>query len=95
MPGTFRDAVERRSILLLTYLNALPRAVPFAVMMALLLVGLLVPGLPGFVALVLVAMFLIWLLYIGWPHLTRESRALRLLAVVLVIGAAVQHLLTG
>jgi hypothetical protein len=92
VPGTFRDAVERRSILPLTYLNSLPRAVPFAAMMALLLVGLLVPGVLGFLALVVVAGFLIWLVYIGWPHLTRDSRVLRLLAVVLVLAGAVQHL---
>ncbi len=93
MTSKFRDAIERRSILPLAYLTGLPRAAPFAVMMGLLLVGLLVPGVLGFLALVVVAAFLAWLVYIGWPHLTRDSRALRLLAVVLVIAAAVQHLL--
>ena len=94
MPGTFRDRVERRSILPLTYLNSLPRVVPFALMMGLLLVGLLVPGLIGFLALVLVAVFMTWLLYVGWPHMARDARLLRLLAVVIVTAAAIQHLFT-
>ncbi len=95
MPPTFRDAVERRSIIMLTYLNTLPRVIPFALVMLLLLAGLLSTGILAFVALAIVAVFLGWLLYIGWPLMLPSARLLRLLATLLVTGAAVQRLFAG
>ena len=46
VPNTLRQSVEHASLPLLTRLSALPRPVPFAAMLALLVVGALV-GSPG------------------------------------------------
>lgn len=93
MAATFRDAVERRSVIMLTYLGSLPRVLPFGLVMALLLAGLLTSGVLAFAAVTLVAIFLTWLLYLGWPNMAPAGRALRLLATVVVAAAAVQRLL--
>ncbi len=92
MPGNFRDAVERRSVVMLTYLSSLPRVIPFALVIGLLLAGLMTSGILAFVALALVALFLAWLLYVGWPQMQPTGRLLRLLATVLIAGAAVAQL---
>jgi hypothetical protein len=93
VPTRFRDSVERRSIVTLTYLNSLPRAVPFALVMSLLLVGVLTSGVVAAVALGIVALFLLWLLYVGWPQMSPVARVLRLLATVVVGGVAINQLL--
>lgn len=93
MAATFRDAVERRSVIMLTYLGSVPRVLPFGLVMALLLAGLLTSGVLAFAAITLVAIFLTWLLYLGWPNMQPSGRALRLLATVVVAAAAVQRLL--
>ena len=92
MPASFRDAVERRSIVTLTYLNSLPRVVPCGVVGALLLVGLLTTGPPAFAALALVAGLLGWLLYLGWPQMMPIGRVVRLLATLVIAAAAVERL---
>jgi len=91
--ATFRDAVERRSVIMLTYLGSVPRVLPFGLVMALLLAGLLTRGVLAFAAVALVAIFLTWLLYLGWPNMAPAGRVLRLLATLVVAAAAVQRLL--
>lgn len=88
----FRDSVERRSVVMLTYLNGLPRAVPFTLLLGLLLAGLLTTGILAFIALALVAAFLAWLLFIGWPLMSVPARVLRLASTLLVAGVAVAQL---
>ena len=55
VPNTLRQSVEHASLPLLTRLSALPRPVPFAAMLALLVVGALVGGPVGFVLMVVAA----------------------------------------
>jgi len=93
VPERFRDNIERRSVVMLTYLNGLPRAVPFTLMFGLLLAGLLTSGVLAFVALILVAAFLGWLLFIGWPLMSGPARVLRLASTLLVAAVAVNQLL--
>ncbi|MEP7020765.1 MAG: DUF6703 family protein [Pseudonocardiales bacterium] len=93
MPGRMRDKIERRSIVALTYLNSLPRPVTFSLVMLLLLAGVLTTGILAAVALGIVALFLAWLLYVGWPQMSPAGRVLRLLATLLVAGFAVRQLL--
>jgi len=90
--GNLRDQIERRSVVMLTYLNGLPRAVPFTLMLGLMIAGLLTTGPLAFIALMLVATFLAWLLVVGWPLMSPSARLLRLASTLLVAGVAVNQL---
>lgn len=87
-----RAAVERASHPLLVRIAALPRAVPFVVLLALLVVGVFVGGVLGVVCTALVAVFVAWLMYLSWPRLSGVERlgraAVLLLAVALVVVQA-------
>jgi hypothetical protein len=94
-PGLFtpdasgtRQAVERASARPLLYLRQLPRwFVPLA-LLALLVIGFVVPGV-GAAALVLLAAFLAWLAYLSWPGLGGQGRLLRIAAVACLLVLAV------
>lgn len=85
MPNQWRRGVERRSGPLVVYLRSLPRWVPPTVVTVVLLAGLLLPGLAGAVALLLVAAFLEWLLTLSWPVLSPVARAARVVALLLLL----------
>lgn len=91
-PSGLRVAVERASHPLLVRIAALPRLVPFVVLLALLVVGVFVGGVVGIVCTALVAVFVAWLMYLSWPRLTGVERlgrgAVLLLAVALVLVQA-------
>ena len=84
--SSFRESVERGSGPLLERLATLPRALPFLVVLVLLVEGLVVPGW-GWALLAVGVAFLGWLLYLGWPRLTMPERLLRI--AVLAFFAAV------
>jgi hypothetical protein len=69
--------------------------VPFLVMLALLVAGLLVHGPVGFVLIMLGVLFLLWLLYLGWPALAPVERLMRFAVVVLGTALAVTQLFSG
>jgi hypothetical protein len=81
-----RRTIEAASRPLLLWLVRLPRVVPFLVLLALLVGGLFVAGLPGATAAGSVALFVLWLLYLGWPRLGWAERLGR--AAVLLIAVA-------
>jgi hypothetical protein len=91
-PNALRTAIDRVSAPALLRLSRLPRAVPFVVMLALLVAGLWVSGVIGCVLILLGVLFLAWLLYIGWPALSQSERLMRLAVVVLGVGLAVVQL---
>ncbi len=95
MAADFRTAVERRTVVMLTYLSSLPRVVPFAMVAVLLLAGLMTTGILAFVALSIIALFLGLLLYVGWPEMAPAGRVLRLLATLLIGASAVNKLFAG
>lgn len=95
MAAGFRDAVERRSVVMLTYLSSLPRVIPFGLVIGLLMSGLLTTGVLAFAALAILTVFMLWLLYVGWPEMTPVGRALRTLATLLIAAAAVGRLIAG
>jgi len=70
-------------------LNGLPRAVPFLLLLALLVVGVMIAGPVGFILMALGAVFVAWILYLSWPRLTSSERIMRsavlLLAAVMAI----------
>ncbi|NYG08143.1 hypothetical protein BJ986_002630 [Phycicoccus badiiscoriae] len=91
MPS-LRERVTEASLPAVNALNRLPRAVPFLVVLALMVAGIFVPGW-GWLFLVLVLAFLGWTLYLAWPALDMNGRlgrvAVLLLAVAITITQAV------
>ena len=89
MPNTLRPSIERASLPLVTKLNGLPRAVPFLLLLALLVAGVMIAGPVGFILMALAAVFVGWILYLSWPRLTSSERIMRsavlLLAAVMAI----------
>jgi hypothetical protein len=70
----------------------LPKAVPFLVVAALLVAGLLIEGAAGGVVLLVLVVLLGSLLYLSWPALESGPRMLRLAVVLLVAVRALAFL---
>jgi len=85
---SLRESLERSSAPLLQRLAALPRVVPFLVVLALMVAGILVPGW-GWVLVAVVTVFLAWLLLLGWPRLTTPERLMRLAVVAVALAITV------
>ena len=83
-----RESLESASAPVLRTLASLPRAVPFLVVLVLMVAGVLVPGW-GWVLLALVTLFLAWLLVLGWPRLTSQERLMRLSVVALAVAITI------
>jgi hypothetical protein len=84
--------VERVSEPALVRLSHLPRALPFVAMLALIVAGLLAGGIPGCALIVVGVLFLVWLLYLGWPVFNGSERLMRLAVVALGLALAVIQL---
>lgn len=87
-PSGARQKFEDLSRGPLQALNRVPRALVVIGMAALLVAGLMAPAAIGAALLVVLGLFLGWLVALSWPVLPNGSRALRLLTVALVLGAA-------
>jgi hypothetical protein len=89
VPNTLRPSIERASLPLIASMSRLPRAVPFVLLLALLVAGVVISGPFGFVLMGVAAAFVGWILYLSWPRLTGTERTMRsavlLLAVVLAL----------
>ncbi len=83
-----RSRVEHAAYPVLERLDRLPRLVPFLVALALIVVGILVPGW-GFLATALVALAVTFLVYYTWPRLTEPERLMRIAVLVLVAAITV------
>lgn len=86
--STPRERIEHASLPALTWLSRLPRAIPFLVVLALMVAGILVPGW-GWVLLALVLLFLVWVGYLSWPTLDRTNRIMRGTIVLFVAALTV------
>ncbi len=84
--STLRNSIERMSLPAVERLNGLPRFVPFLAILALMVGGVLIPGWGWLLSLVVV-MFLLWTLYLGWPRLDGTQRIMR--ATVLLLAVAI------
>ncbi|MGI8680027.1 MAG: DUF6703 family protein [Jatrophihabitans sp.] len=91
----FRSRVEHASYPLMERLNALPRAVSFLALLAVLAVGLVAPRPFGGLAFLLVAAFVGWLLLLTWPRLTMPERMMRLAVLVLTFAVAIVRAVPG
>lgn len=92
MPNTLRASVERASLPLITRLSQLPRAVPFLLMLGLLVAGVVIAGPVGFVLMAVAATFVGWILYLSWPRLSGTERIMRLAVLLLAVTLAVVQL---
>jgi hypothetical protein len=89
-PATgLRVAVEQVSRPLLLRISQLPRAVPFLVLLGLLVVGVYVGGPVGVVCTGLVTLFVAWLMYLSWPRLTGVERLGRVAVLLLAVALCV------
>jgi hypothetical protein len=91
MSSPLRRAVEQRSAALLLWLRRLPTWAPLVVVIALVVAGLLIPGIVGAALLTVVLLFLVWLTYLAWPALSPSSRVLRLITLAIVAFVVVQR----
>lgn len=88
-----RRTLEQRLGPLVVLLAGMPRAVPFLVVAALLIAGLVVQGAVGGVLLLVLAAFLALLLALAWPVLQPRPRVLRLAVVGIVVVRALDFLI--
>jgi len=92
VPNPLRRSVERASLPLITRLNDLPKAVPFLILLALLVAGVIISGPAGFVLMALGAAFVGWVLYLSWPRLDGSQRIMRFAVLLLAFALAVVQL---
>ena len=85
--SSLRESFERASLPALTFLSGLPRAVPFLVILGLVVAGLFVPY--GWVLIVLVVLILLWIALLAWPRLSTAERLMRVAVIVLMAAIAV------
>ena len=86
--STFRESLERASLPALTFLNGLPRFVPFLGVLVLTFAGILLPS-PAWLLLVVVVAVLLWILALAWPRLTGAERLMRLAVVAIMVAILV------
>ena len=87
-----RHRIDHASLPLMTKLSRLPRLVPFMILLALLVAGVLISGQVGFVIMSLAAIFVAWVLYLSWPRLSGSERIMRLAVLLLAVAMAVVQL---
>ena len=85
---SLRESVESASYPLVKRLAEMPRWAPFLLILGLMVAGVLIPTY-GWVLIALVAVFLAWLLYLGWPRLSAVDRLMRFAVIAIVVVAAV------
>ena len=84
-----RVAIATASRPVLARMSALPRPVPFLLVLGLLVVGLLVGGVIGGICTGVVALFVAWLAYLSWPRLTGPEKLGRLAVLLLAVALCV------
>jgi hypothetical protein len=87
-----RQRIDHASLPLMTKLSQLPRLVPFLILLALLVGGVLIGGPAGFVLMALAAVFVAWVLYLSWPALSSSERIMRLAVLLVAVALAVVQL---
>jgi hypothetical protein len=73
----------------------LPRAVPFLVLLGLLVAGVVVSGPVGAVLIGLVALVVAWLLVLAWPALSGVERLGRFAVLLLAVALCAVQLRPG
>ena len=83
---TLRESIETASLPTVKAISGLPRFVPFLVVLALMIGGIVIKGW-GWILIGIVMVFLAWMLYLGWPRLTTAEKLMR--TAILALTAAV------
>jgi hypothetical protein len=89
VPNTLRHRIDQASLPLMTKLSRLPKLLPFAILLTLLVVGVLLGGPVGFVLMALAALFVAWVLYLSWPILSSSERLMRSAVLLLAVAMTV------
>jgi uncharacterized membrane protein len=84
-PSPGRQELERRSLPWLLRLRRIPRWLLLVVVVALAIVGLLLPGWAGAGVLLVVGLLAAWLTALAWPVLKPGARASRVLILGLIV----------
>lgn len=85
---SMRESVESASLPAIKAMSGWPKWVPFLLILGLMVAGVFIPTY-GWILIALVAIFLIWLLYLSWPRLGAAERLMRFAVIAIVIVAAV------
>ena len=80
-----RESFERVSLPAIAWLNGLPRFLPFLVVLALVVAGILLPS-PGWLLIGIVVLILAWVLALAWPRLRFVEQLMRLAVIGLMIA---------
>lgn len=83
-----RAAVERLSATPVVFLHRTPRWVLLVAVLALLVVGMAGTGWAAAAGGLVLAAALAWFAYLNWPALDGSGRALRVVALVVLVGFA-------
>lgn len=83
-----RESFERTSAPILQTLAGLPRVVPFLLVLALMVAGVIIEGW-GWILVAVVTLFLLWLLLLGWPRLTAPERLMRVAVVAMAAAVTI------
>lgn len=83
-PPQPRNASERALLALVR----LPRPVPILGVLVLLVIGAFVPTY-GWIATMVVALFLVWILSLSWPRLTGVEKLMRVAVILFVAAVAI------
>jgi hypothetical protein len=89
VPNTLRHRIDQASLPLMTKLSRLPKLLPFAILLTLLVSGVLLGGPMGFVLMALAALFVAWVLYLSWPILSSSERLMRSAVLLLALAMTV------
>ncbi|RNL86246.1 hypothetical protein EFW17_06285 [Halostreptopolyspora alba] len=81
-----RHEIERRSAAPLVWLHNSPRWLLPAAMALVFVGGLALSGVAGAALLTLLAAFFGWLAYLAWPNLRQGERAMRVVAVSVLLA---------
>jgi hypothetical protein len=92
VPNTLRHRIDQASLPLMTKLSRLPKLLPFAILLTLLVAGVLIGGPPGAILMLLGAVFITWVLYLSWPLLSGSERLMRSAVLLLAVAMAISVL---
>lgn len=86
--SSLRESFERASLPAVSWLTRLPRWVPFLLVLALAVGGVLLPP-PGWLLLLVVVLLLGWILALAWPRLSGAERLMRVAVLALMVAVLV------
>lgn len=88
-----REQLATASLPAVLFLHRLPKWALVAGPLLVLLLGLLLPYAWSGVLLLVLAAFLSWLIVLAWPRMANPARVMRVLVVLLLVGAGVAKML--